>query len=145
MIISKPKVNTLTALSVFLVLTFGSFFMLLNSLLSNESIFILKLILTPVVLVIGLIVLGKLLAAIKVVKVGDMKIQVFYPITRMRVNIPINTVLGWREEVVGTKNGDFRELKILYTKKKILKLSNKENTEYDAIVKYLRKKVKVKK
>ncbi len=145
MIISKPKVNTLTALSVFLVLTFGSFFMLLNSLLTNESFFILKIILTPLVLVIGLIVLSKLLAAIKVVKVGDGKIQVLYPITRMRVMIQVSEVLGWREEVVDTKNGDFRELKILYTKKKILKLSNKENTEYDAIVKYLRKKVKVKK
>jgi len=145
MIISKPKANTLTALSVFLILTFGSFFMLLHSLLNDESFFILKLILTPIVLVIGLVVLGKLLAAIKVVKVGDNKIEAFYPITRMRTSIAVQNVLGWREEVINTKNGEFRELKILYTKKKILKLSNKENTEYDAIVKYLKKKVKVKK
>ena len=38
--------------------------------------------------------------------------------------------------------GEFREVKILYTKKKILKLSNRENTEYDAVVKYLKKKAK---
>ena len=118
--------------------------MLLNSLLTEPSYFIVKLILTPVVLVIGLLVLGKLLGAIKVVRVGDNKIEVFYPISRMRTNIQVPNLLGWKEEVVKTKNGEYREVKILYTKKKILKLSNRENTEYEAIVKYLKKKVRFK-
>ena len=145
MIVSKPKTQTLTALTIFLVLIFAAFFMLLNSLLTEPSYFIVKLILTPVVLVIGLLVLGKLLGAIKVVRVGDNKIEVFYPISRMRTNIQVPNLLGWKEEVVKTKNGEYREVKILYTKKKILKLSNRENTEYDAVVKYLKKKVKFKK
>jgi hypothetical protein len=145
MIVSRPKANTLTALSVFLILTFGSFFLLLNSLLSQESFFIFKLILTPIILVIGLIVLSKLLAAIKIVKLGDNKIEVFYPVTHLRQILMVQDILGWREEVIKTKNGEFREVKILSSQKKILKLSNRENTEYDAVVKYLRKKVKVKK
>ncbi len=145
MIVSKPKTQTLTALTIFLVLIFAAFFMLLNSLLTEPSYFIVKLILTPVVLVIGLLVLGKLLGAIKVVRVGDNKIEVFYPISRIRTNIQVPNLLGWKEEVVKTKNGEYREVKILYTKKKILKLSNRENTEYDAVVKYLKKKVKFKK
>ena len=145
MIVSKPKTQTLTALTIFLVLIFAVFFMLLNSLLTDPSYFIVKLILTPVVLVIGLLVLGKLLGAIKVVRIGDNKIEVFYPISRMRTIINVPNVLGWKEEVVNTKNGEYREVKILYTKKKILKLSNRENTEYDAVVKYLKKKVKFKK
>ena len=145
MIVSKPKTQTLTALTIFLVLIFAVFFMLLNSLLTDPSYFIVKLILTPVVLVIGLLVLGKLLGAIKVVRIGDNKIEVFYPISRMRTIINVPNVLGWKEEVVKTKNGEYREVKILYTKKKILKLSNRENTEYDAVVKYLKKKVKFKK
>lgn len=144
MIVSKPRPNTLTALSVFLILIFGSFFVLLNSVLTNEAYFIAKLILAPIVLVIGLIVMGKLLAAVKIVKLGNNQIDVFYPISRMRININVKDILGWREEAIKTKNGEFREVKILYTKKKILKLSNKENTEYDAVVKYLKKKVKTK-
>ena len=143
MIVSKPITKTLTALSIFLILIFGSFFLLLSSLLSGESYFIFKLILAPLTLVIGLLVLGKLLAAIKIVKIGDNRIIVFYPITRMKVDIKVPDILGWREEVIKTKNGEFREVKILYTKKKILKLSNRENTEYDAVMKYLKKKVKV--
>ncbi|MEQ8469537.1 MAG: hypothetical protein RIC35_00040 [Marinoscillum sp.] len=142
MIVSRPKTQTLTALTLFLILIFASFFLLLNSLLKDESYFVLKLILAPVVLVIGLLVLGKLLGAIKVVKVGDNKIEAFYPISRMRIKMDVKDILGWREEVVKTKNGEFREVKILYTKKKILKLSNRENSEYEAVVKYLKKKVK---
>lgn len=145
MIISKPKSNTITALTIFLVLVFTSFFMVLNSLLSEQSYFIIKLILAPVLLAIGLLVLGKLLGAIKVVKMGQDTINVFYPITRMRIKIGVKDVLGWREEVIKTKSGFYREVKILYTKKKILRLSNKENTEYDQVVKYLKKKIKIQK
>ncbi|MEP4531920.1 MAG: hypothetical protein ABJ004_02460 [Cyclobacteriaceae bacterium] len=143
MIVSKPKSNTTVALGVFLVLIFVVFFFLLNSLISVPDYFIFKLVLTPIVLVIGLIVLSKFLGSLKVVTLGKDKITVLYLITRMRISIDVSQVLGWREEVVKTKNGDFREVKILYTKKKILKLSNKENTEYDKVIQYLKKKVKV--
>lgn len=145
MIVSKPKANTVTALTLFVILIFISFFLLLNSLLTNEAYFIIKLILAPVVLAIGLVVLGKLLASIKLVKLGKGTIHVFYPITRMKTECNVKDVLGWREEVIKTRNGEFREVKILLAKKKILKLSNKENTEYEAVVNYLKKKVKVKK
>ncbi|MEP0365420.1 MAG: hypothetical protein ABJN36_08060 [Cyclobacteriaceae bacterium] len=143
MIVSKPKSNTTVALGVFLVLIFVVFFFLLNSLISVPDYFIFKLVLTPIVLVIGLIVLSKFLGSLKVVTLGKDKITVLYLITRMRISIDVSQVLGWREEVVKTKNGDFCEVKILYTKKKILKLSNKENTEYDKVIQYLKKRVKV--
>lgn len=143
MIVSKPKANTVVALTLFLILIFISFFLLLNSLLTNESYWILKLILAPVVLAIGFIVLGKLLGSMKVVKLGKGSIHVYYPITRMKKDIHVKDILGWHEEVIKTKNGEFREVKVLYDKKKILKLSNKENTEYESVVKYLKKKVKV--
>ncbi|WP_258103158.1 hypothetical protein [Marinoscillum sp. MHG1-6] len=144
MIVSKPKRNTAFALAVFLIVIFAVFFMLLDSLLSSADYFIIKLILTPIVLVIGLLVMGKFLSSLKRVSLGDGKIEVLFLVTRMRTVIPVKEVMGWREEVVNTKNGDFREVKILYDKKKILKLSNRENTEYDKVVKYLKQKVKIK-
>lgn len=143
MITSKPKGNTITALTLFVVLIFIAFFMLLNSLLTHESFFVFKLILAPIVLVIGLLVLGKLLGSIKVVRLGNNRLQIFYPISRLKISVDVPNILGWREEVIKTKKGEFREVKILYSKKKILKLSNKENTEYEAVIKYLKKKVKV--
>jgi len=142
MIVSKPRLNTIFALSIFLVLVFGSFFLLLDSLLSNESYFIVKLILTPITLVIALLVLGKLLGAIKIVKAGNNKLDIFFPISRSRIDLPLEQIKGWREDVVKTKQGEFRETKIVYGKKKVIKLSNKENTEYEKLLKYLNQKAK---
>ncbi|GAA5034536.1 hypothetical protein GCM10011506_29570 [Marivirga lumbricoides] len=143
MIISKPRYQTLFALGVFLILVFGSFFLLLNSLLSSpESFFILKIILAPLTLVIALLVLSKFIAAIKVVKIGNNKINITYLISRSKAEIAIADIKGWTEEIVKTKQGDYKEIKILFGQKKILKLSNKENTEYERVVKYLNAKAK---
>jgi hypothetical protein len=144
MIVSKPKFNTAFALGTFLFLVFGTFCFLLNSLLTSPDFFVIKLILAPILLVIGLLVMGKFMASLKRVSLGDGKMEVLFLISRMKISMKTDDILGWNEEVIKTKGGEFRELKILYTKKKILKLSNKENTEYDRVVKYLRQKVKVK-
>lgn len=142
MIVSKPRFKTASAVVVFLILVFGSFFLLLDSLLHDQSFFILKLILAPITLVIALLVLGKFLAAMKIVTAGNDKLEIFYPINRDRINLPLKNIKGWREDIVKTKQGEFKETKILYGKKKVLKLSNKESTEYDQIVKYLYQKAK---
>lgn len=143
MIVSKPRYQTLFALGIFLILVFGSFFLLLNSLLkAPEQFFILKIITTPLVLVIGLLVLTKFITAIKVIKVGNNKISIKYLISRSVISLNLSDIKAWHEEIVKTKQGDFKETKILYGHKKIIKLSNKENTEYDGIVKYLNAKAK---
>lgn len=143
--VAKPKRQTTVALVIFLVLVFCSFFMLFHSLLTTETYFAVKLILAPIVLVIGLLVLGKFIASVKTVTFDKNRIDVDYHISGKKVRIAVKEILGWREETVGTKNGDFRELKILYGKKKVLKISNRENTSYEPAVKWLRNKVKVKK
>lgn len=145
MIISKPKFGTSFSLGLVVVLIFLVFFFLLDSLLRNPSYFWFKLVLAPIVLAIGLVIFGKFLNGMKQLSLGDGKIVVLYLVTRQKITLPVKEVLGWREEVVKTKSGDFREVKILYDKKKIIKLSNKESTEYEKVVKYLRDKVKVKK
>ena len=131
------------SLGIFLVVIFAVFFFLFDSLLRSREYFWVKMVLTPTVLAIGLVVLGKFFGSLKEVSLGDGKIKVLYYVSRQKIDLPLKDVLGWREEVVKTKSGEFREVKILYNKKKILKLSNKENTEYDRVVKYLRQKVKV--
>lgn len=145
MIVSKPKFNTLFALGVFLILPFGSFFFLMNSLISNpQDYFYIKLILTPLVLVIGLLVFGKFLGSLKNIRFGNKSIEIKYLLSRTTKNIPLDAVLGWKEEAVKTKSGAFKETKILYGKKRVLKLSNKENTEYERVVKFLTQKLKKK-
>ncbi|MFQ3215058.1 MAG: hypothetical protein ACJAT1_001035 [Marivirga sp.] len=142
MIKSTPKYQTVFALSVFLILLFGSFFLLLHSLLNDASYFIIKLILTPLILVIGLLILNKLISGVKIIEAGNNQLNIFHPISRKRILLPLDQIRGWQEEVVKTKNGDFREIKILYSNKSVVKLSNKENTDYDKLLQYLTQKVK---
>lgn len=142
--ISKPKRQTLWALGIFLILVFCSFFMLFHSLLTADAYFIVKIILAPVILVIALIVTGKFIESFKTVNFDKNKIDVLYHVSRKKMRIPIKEVLGWKQEVVGTKNGDFKEVKILYGNKKMLKLSNKENSNYDKVIAWLKSKIKVK-
>lgn len=143
MIVSKPKFGTSFSLGIFLLVILVVFFFLFDGLLRNSDYFWVKLILAPVLLAIGLVVFGKFLAGMKQVTLGDGKIEVLYLVSRQKIRLHVKDVLGWREEAVKTKNGDFREVKILYGKNKILKLSNKESTDYDKVVKYLKQKVKV--
>lgn len=144
MIKSTPKYQTVFALSVFLLLLFGSFFLLFHSLLNDPSFFIIKLILTPIVLVIALLILNKLISSVKVIEAGNNQIAVFHPLSRKRIKLLLEQIKGWNEEVVKTKNGDYRETKVLYGNKQILKFSNKENTEYTKLVNYLAQKAKKK-
>jgi len=144
MLISTPKRQTLFALGIFIVLVFCSFFFLFHSLLTSESYFVWKLILAPIILVIGLLVLGKFIESNKTVKFDKNKIDVLYHISRKKLRIQVKEILGWRQEVVETKNGDFREVKILFGKKKILKLSNRENNNYEKSISWLKTKIKAK-
>lgn len=142
MIKSKPKYQTVFALSIFQILLFGSFFLLLHSLLNNPSFFIIKLILTPIVLVIALLILNKLISGVKIIEAGNNMLKIHHLISRKKYSLSLEQIKGWKEEIVKTKNGDFRETKILFNSKSVLKLSNKENTEYDRLLKYLSQKAK---
>jgi hypothetical protein len=144
MLVSKPKRQTLVALGIFLVLVFCSFFMLFHSLLTSESYFIWKIVLAPIILVIGMIVLGKFIESFKTVTFDKNKLDVLYHFSRKKMRIQVKEILGWREEVVQTKSGDFREVKILMADKKILKLSNRENSNYERVITWLRNKIKTK-
>jgi len=144
MIKSTPKYQTVFALSIFLILLFCSFFFVLHSLLNNPSFFILKLILAPILLVLALLILNKLISSIKIIEAGNNQLQIFYPISRKKLLVTLAEIKGWQEEIIKTKNGDFKEIKILYGIKKVIKLSNKENTEYDKLQKYLTQKAKKK-
>lgn len=142
MIVSKPRRNTVLALALFLLLVLVSFFFLLDSLLRSPDYFVIKLILTPALLVIAVLVFSKMSRSFKTVKIGKEKIEVESPFGGKKTTFSLNDILGWKEEVVKMRNGDFKEVSILYGGKKVLKRSNKENTEYDRIVKYLLQKAK---
>ena len=55
---------------------------------------------------------------------------------------PLSDINDWQEEVVKRKNSAYHRLSIHLVNGKKLNLSNHENSHYDKVVNYLRKKVK---
>lgn len=145
MIQSKPLYNTSFALFLFFVMVTGSFFYMLHALLANPQFFVAKLVLTPILLVIALFALGKLLKQMVTIQAKSKSLEVYSPITRQRQQIPFDSILGWEESMVKTGKGEFREIKILYQPKKVLKFSNKETSQYKALASHLHKHLPKKK
>lgn len=141
MIVSKAKSSTVVSLSIAVALITATFtWILLDLIYYPEGFFLVKIILTPVLLVISILVLRKFYQILKTVKLGDNKVSVKY-LFQKELLFKISDMNGWKEDVVKTKGGDFKQITFSYGKTQV-KLSNRESTEFEAIRKYLSKKVK---
>ena len=143
MIHSQPKSATLTALGIFLILILGvSLWLFYELICSPESFFILKLILAPLLLVIAIIVATKGYLTAVTVWLGDNQIAYRYPFGS-QIKLKLSAIAHWEESVVKRKKSVYRSLTIVLTNGKKLQVSNHENTHYDQLLSYLKKKVKV--
>ncbi len=90
---------------------------------------------------IGLFVLYRIFIRYKVLRLGDNKIQIDYPVLRQSKKYSINEIVAWRENKVKTgKTSEYKELQILFTDKNKLSVGHKEHTEYHRMVQYLAQK-----
>lgn len=143
MIVSKPKSQTVFALSLFQVIILAVTIWVIIDLVNHpEAYFLAKLLLAPILLVIWVFVAVKFYVSLKTIEAGDNKISVKFPLKKEQV-YKLADIHGWKEETVKTKGGDFKELQIKVSNQ-LIKISNREHTSYDDLRKYLRKKAKQK-
>ena len=83
----------------------------------------------------------RILFNFKVVSIGKERIEVWYPFRLSRKKYTVGDISQWKESTVKTGKSKFRELEIRFEKRR-LKLSNQENSSYDQLLNYLRKKAK---
>ncbi len=141
---SEPKSNSLISIGFFLLAVIAVDVWLFWELLQYpESYFLIKLILAPTLLVIGIAVAVKSYSSALILTMGNNSITYRYLFGSNRKH-KISDVVNWQEEVVKRKSSEYRQLSIRLANGKKLKLSNLENTNYDKLVSYLKKKVKVK-
>ena len=141
MIVSKPKSQSVFALSLFQVLILAIALWVIADLVRYpESYFLIKLILAPILLVIWVFVAAKFYASLKTIELGDNKIS-FKLLFQRKRTYKLTEIQNWKEEIVKTRSGDFKEMQITLGKQ-TWKLSNREHTSYDEVRKYLQKKVK---
>ncbi|MDW3195614.1 MAG: hypothetical protein R8G66_24775 [Cytophagales bacterium] len=141
MIVSKPKSQSVFALSLFLIIILGvTIWIILDLVRYPESYFILKLIMAPVLLVIWTYIVVNFYSSSKIIELGDNKISFKLPL-QSKKSYKINDIRNWKEEKVKTKGNEFKEIQINLPNDR-LRISNREHTSYEDVRKYLTKKVK---
>lgn len=140
MIVSKPKIHTLFSLVAFLVIAYSILGYTLYHFLhaENKAIYqyLILIILTPIALAINF----KMFWGYKIVSLGGNLMKVHYPTRFRKTSLKLKEINSWKETVIKTKRGPFKEIAITYNQNQKVKVTNQENTNYDQVVSYLQKK-----
>lgn len=145
MIVSKPRSQTLISFILFLLLTFLVFGLNVTAILRGTYAWY-NLAIAGILLPIGLFVLYRIFIRYKIIRAGDNRVEVVYPVLRKTHSYSIKQIASWRESIVKTgKSSVFKELEIVFDKHFRLTIGQKEHTEYDKLVHYLQRKVPDKK
>lgn len=101
---------------------------------------------TSLLVPIFLFVAYKIFIRYKVIRLGNNRVEISYPIMRKHKAYSLQEIVAWKENVVKTgKNSVFRQLEIFFQDKQRVSVGDKEHTEYSRMVQYLNQKVPRKK
>jgi len=139
MIISKPKRTTIFSLVVFTVICgFGALFFLRQILSDPEGTW--RYIVFGILVLTTTILLSKLLFGYKVIKISHDKVHIYYPFRFFKTVQDIGNLGAWEETIINTNKTEFRQLKLIFLNKGYVKLSNQENSDYDKVYNYIKRK-----
>ncbi|MEP1032499.1 hypothetical protein [Ekhidna sp.] len=145
MINSRPKSSIMISIGVFLFAILLADAWLFYTLVKNPTSYLwLKMMLTPTLLVIVIAIARKGYTSALKLTIGNNQLTYRYFLSSSKSH-KISDVKSWHEDVVKSKNGDYKRLSILLASGKMLQLSNHENSNYQPVVNYLKKKVKLSK
>ncbi|BDD09158.1 hypothetical protein FUAX_15900 [Fulvitalea axinellae] len=140
MIVSKPKFKALSAIVMFLILAYGALFFNLRSFMLEGSMAWWRWLLTVVLCMIVVGVTIKSLMDFKTMRLGANELKVKRYFGLIKDTWDLTTLVAWTEERIKTKNGEFRELTLVFPKNKVVKLTIQQDSGYERIYKYLVKK-----
>lgn len=138
MIVSKPKSQAIFAIGVFVIICFalgGYNFRLVVG--GSTSIF--NWLMAIVFLLIAHILMFRQLFNYKIISLGNEKVQVWFPLRFRTIRGNLKDMEHWEETIIQTKTGIYKQLEIKFPERTI-KLSIQENTKYQEVVNYLKKK-----
>lgn len=138
MIVSRPKRQTIFALTVStLICGMGSLYFM-RQVLAEPATW--KYIVLAVLLLCTSILIYKLLFNYKVLKISHDQVHVYYPLRFYKSVQGIKELGAWQEVIIETNKTKFKELKLVFKNKGFVKITNQENSEYDKVYKYIKKK-----
>lgn len=139
MIVSKPKSSALIALFVFIIICLAIGGYALRAILNGVGDWYHYLI-SVLSILIGAVLLLRQMFSYKIMKFGDKAVAVSYPMRMKSIEFKLKEIDYWKEIIIKTKNAPFKQLEIKF-EDFLLKLSIQENSNYDKIKKYLKKRV----
>jgi len=139
MITSKPKSGTLFAVGVFLIMAYGASGYMLYHVVQNQAFATYQMILLPLTIGIALGVTIKTIIDYKTIVIDKDRVDVKFllPINKRYYLKNLNF---WQETKIKTFSSTFKELTLRFDNRKAVKLSTQENSNYERIVRYLKKK-----
>lgn len=139
MIISKPKSRALTALGIFIIICFAVGGYALRAVVNNVGEWY-HYVIASISLIIGFVLFIRQLFTYKVILINEKSIKINYALRWKSIEFKLAELIEWKETIIETKNSPFKQL-VLKFNKFLLKLSVQENTNYDKIYKFLKKRV----
>lgn len=140
MIISRPKVSTLVSLGIFLIIAYGLGAWSIWSLPMNESPPFYRYVLSAVILIVALAVTIKVLWGYRTLKLDKDRWKISYLMKPGEKTFKSGEIRWWEITDIKTKGGSYQQLHINTEIGEGVKLSPQEHTEYQRIIKYLKKK-----
>jgi hypothetical protein len=146
LIVSKPQTNTIVSFSLFLLITIVVLAMNVFALVRVPAPAWYNYLIVVLLVPIGLFVFYKIFVRYKVIRLGNNRLELSYPIMRKHNVYSLQDIVAWKENVVKTgKSSVFRQLEIFLPDKQRISFGDKEHTEYSRVVQYLNQKVPKKK
>lgn len=143
MIISKPKFRAISAVGVFVLICLGLGGYNLH-LITKESHWWFNYAMTLLFLPLAGVLLLRLIFNYKLVRIGSGRITIAFPTRGFKQTRLLNEIDTWDETIIQTTTGVYRHLKISFPNL-VVTISQQENTNYEKIMDYLKKKAPRKK
>ena len=99
-----------------------------------------RYVLVGVLLLTASLLLHKLIFNYKVIKISHDQVHVYYPFRFFKTVQDIKNLGAWQQTVIDTKKSTYKQLKLVFVNKGFVKISNQENSEYEKVYKYIKRK-----
>lgn len=146
MIVSRPKRQTIFSLGVFTAVILVGLIYFWKQIITMEEVATWRYIVATLLLISATLLLHKLIFNYKVLKISHDKVHIYYPFRFFKSVQDIKDLGAWQETVIDTskkknpEKTEYKQLKLVFVNKGFVKISNQENSDYDKVYKYVKRK-----
>lgn len=140
MIIAKPKLGTLFSLGIFVVISLGVAIYTASLMWGSLNIPWYQYLIVIILFPLSLGLTARIILGYRIIEIGKERFDIYFPTRFSRKSYRLKEIEYWKETKVKTATGLYREVEIRFEDNKQVTLSYQEHSDYDKVIKYLKKK-----